>query len=146
VEVVVRTERRPIRLKSDTLFAFDSAELTDGGKASLEEMLANLTAADLQERKIQVSGYTDRIGPDAYNLELSRRRAAVVQEFLVSKGVVPNFIEIQGFGSANPIAECGGVRGAVLIDCLAPNRRTEIEFSAVELIQVEETVPAGGAQ
>jgi len=51
VEVVVRTERRPIRLTSDTLFAFDSAELTQRGMASLDEMLGNITAADLQEKK-----------------------------------------------------------------------------------------------
>ena len=146
VEVVVRTERQPIRLKSDALFGFDSAELTDNGKASLEQMLGSITAADLQEKKIQVNGYTDRIGPDAYNLELSRRRAAVVHDYLVSKGVVPSFIEVQGLGNADPIVECSGERGAALIDCLAPNRRTEIEFSAVELIEVEETVPASGAQ
>ena len=146
VEVVVRTERQPIRLKSDALFGFDSAELTDNGKASLEQMLGSITAADLQEKKIQVSGYTDRIGPDDHNLELSRRRAAVVHDYLVSKGVVPSFIEVQGLGNADPIVECSGERGAALIDCLAPNRRTEIEFSAVELIEVEETVPASGAQ
>lgn len=146
VEVVVRTERRPIRLTSDTLFAFDSAELTERGMASLDEMLGNITAADLQEKKIRVSGYTDRIGPDTYNLELSRQRAAAVQEYLVSKGVVPGFIEVEGFGEADPVVECSGERGGALIDCLAPNRRTEIEFSAVELLQVEESVPAGGSE
>jgi OOP family OmpA-OmpF porin len=144
VEVVVRTERQPIRLESDALFAFDSAELTERGKANLEEMLGAITAADLQEKKIQVSGYTDRIGSDVYNVALSRRRAVVVHDYLVSKGVVPSFIEVQGFGKADPIVECDGERGAALIDCLAPNRRTEVEFSAVELIQIEESsAPAG---
>ncbi len=146
VEVVVRTERRPIRLESDTLFGFDSADLTDNGKASLDAMLSNITAAQLQEKKIQVNGYTDRIGSDDYNLELSKRRAAVVHDYLVSKGVVPTFIEMQGFGNNNPVVGCAGERGAALINCLAPNRRTEIEFSAVEVIEVEETVtaPASG--
>lgn len=146
VEVVVRTEKRAIRLKSDTLFGFDSAELTDGGKANLEDMLRNVTAADLQDKKIQVNGYTDRIGPELYNLELSRRRAAVVQGYLVSKGVVPSFIEVQGFGEADPIVECRTERGDALIDCLAPNRRTEIDFSAVESIEIEETVPVESAE
>jgi len=146
VEVVVRTERQPIRLKSDMLFGFDSAELTDNGKASLEQMLGSITAADLQEKNIQVNGYTDRIGPETYNLQLSKRRAVVVHDYLVSKGVVPSFIEVQGFGEANPIVECSGERGAALIDCLAPNRRTEIEFSAVETIEIEETVPVSDAQ
>jgi OOP family OmpA-OmpF porin len=146
VEVVVRTERRPIRLESDTLFAFDSAELTENGKASLDAMLSSITAADLQEKNIQINGYTDRIGPEDYNLELSKRRATAVHEYLVSRGVVPRFIEVAGFGEANPRVDCSGERGAALIECLAPNRRTEIEFSAVELIEVEETVPAGATQ
>ncbi|MGD8615925.1 MAG: OmpA family protein [Gammaproteobacteria bacterium] len=145
VQVVVRTERRPVRLESDTLFAFDSADLTERGRQSLDAMLAEITAADLQEHKIQVSGYTDRLGPEEYNLELSRRRAAVVHDYLVSKGVVPRFIEMQGFGEANPLVACTGERGAELVECLAPNRRTEVEFSAVEQIEIEETVaPQGG--
>jgi len=59
---------------------------------------------------------------------------------------VPGFIEVQGFGKADPVVECSGQRGAGLIDCLAPNRRTEIEFSAMEVLQVEESVPAPAAE
>jgi OOP family OmpA-OmpF porin len=141
VEVIVRTERNPVRLEADALFAFDSDKLTAEGTTLLDDMLGNLTAKALQEHKIQITGYTDRIGDDAYNLELSKRRAASVRDYLVSKGVVPGFIEMQGLGAADPVVACEGKRGAALIDCLAPNRRTEIEFSAVEVIEVEETVP-----
>jgi OOP family OmpA-OmpF porin len=146
VEVVIRTEERPIRLKSDALFDFDSAQLTESGKANLADMLSNVTAADLQEKKIQVHGYTDRIGPEEYNLVLSKRRAAAVQEYLVSKGVVPSFIEVEGFGEANPLVECRNERGDALIECLAPNRRTEVDFSAVESIEIEETVPVNSPE
>jgi len=141
VEVIVRTERNPVRLEADALFAFDSDKLTAEGTTLLDDMLGNLTAKALQEHKIQITGYTDRIGDDAYNLELSKRRAASVRDYLVSKGVVPGFIEMQGLGATDPVVACEGKRGAALIDCLAPNRRTEIEFSAVEVIEVEETVP-----
>lgn len=141
VEVVVRTERNPVRLEADTLFAFDSDKLTDSGMTLLDNMLGNLTAGTLQEKKIQVTGHTDRIGDDAYNLELSKRRAAAVRDYLVSKGVVPTFIEMNGLGSAKPVVTCEGKRGTALVDCLAPNRRTEVEFSAMEIIKVEETVP-----
>ncbi|HFD80589.1 MAG TPA: OmpA family protein [Gammaproteobacteria bacterium] len=143
VEVVVQTEK-PIHLEADTLFGFDSAKLTGDGKALLDDLLQNLTAATLKEEKIQVRGYTDRIGDDEYNLRLSKRRAAAVRDYLVSKGVVPTFIEMEGFGEADPIVDCKGVRGARLIDCLAPNRRAEIEISAMEVVDTdvkEETKP-----
>ena len=141
VEVIVVKELKPVRLDADTLFGFDRAELTETGKARLSDLLNGLTAADLQSQKIQITGHADRIGDDAYNIRLSERRAVAVQEFLVSRGVVPGFIETRGVGSANPVVACQGLRGAALIDCLAPNRRADIEFSAMEVIEVEKTVP-----
>jgi OOP family OmpA-OmpF porin len=141
VEVVMVTEKNPVLLEADTLFDFDSAELSDAGKARLDQLLGNLTAESLMEQKLQIRGYSDRIGDDAYNLELSKRRAAAVKEYLVTNGVIPAFIETQGLGKADPVVECTGKRGAPLIECLKPNRRTEVEFSAMEVIQVEETVP-----
>jgi len=141
VEVVMVTKENPVRLQGDTLFPFDSAELTSNGKAALDNMLSTLTAESLQNQKLEIRGYTDEIGNDAYNLDLSKRRAAAVRDYLVSKGLVPNYISMQGLGEADPVVNCPGKRGPALIDCLGPNRRTEIEFSAVEVKQVEETVP-----
>lgn len=141
VEVIVVKELKPVRMDADTLFGFDRAELTDVGKARLDDLLNGLTATDLQAQKIQITGHTDRIGDDAYNQRLSERRAAAVQDYLVSRGVVPGFIETKGVGSAEPVVACEGKRGAALIDCLAPNRRAEVGFSAMEVIEVEKTVP-----
>jgi OOP family OmpA-OmpF porin len=141
VEVVMVTKENPVRLEADTLFAFDSADLTDKGKAVLDDLVGQLTAEALQQQKLQIRGYTDKIGDNAYNMKLSERRAAAVRDYFVTKGVVPSFIETQGLGKADPVVDCGGKRGAALIECLAPNRRTEIEFSAMEVKQVEETVP-----
>lgn len=141
VEVVMVTKENPVRLQADALFAFDSAELTSNGKAALNDMLGKLTAESLQEQKLQIRGYTDEIGTDAYNLDLSKQRAAAVRDYLVSQGMVPGYISMQGLGEADPVVNCAGKRGPALIDCLGPNRRTEIEFSAVEVKQVEETVP-----
>ncbi|MCG6866882.1 MAG: OmpA family protein [Thiogranum sp.] len=141
VEVIMVTKENPVRLQADTLFAFDSADLTSNGKAALNDMLGKLTAESLQNQKLEIRGYTDEIGTDAYNLDLSKRRAAAVRDYLVSQGMVPSFISMQGLGKADPVVDCAGKRGATLIECLGPNRRTEIEFSAVEVMQVEETVP-----
>ena len=107
----------------------------------LDGLMGSLTAETLMDQKIMIRGYADRIGPAEYNLELSKRRAATVTDYLVSKGLVPSFIETVGLGSADPIVECPRLRGAPLVECLAPNRRTEVEFSAMEVIEVEETVP-----
>jgi len=142
VEVVMVTKENPIRLQADTLFAFDSAELTSKGKSALDDLLGTLTAQSLQDQKLQIRGYTDKIGPEEYNMKLSKERADAVRDYLVSKGVVPSFIETEGLGKSDPVVDCSGKRGDSLIECLGPNRRTEVEFSAVEVKQVEETVPA----
>ena len=139
VEVVLQS----VRLEADTLFEFDSNELTADGTRLLDDMAGSLTAAGLQEQKLQITGYADRIGEDDYNLELSQRRAVAVREYLVGKGVPADYIEAEGLGTANPEVGCEGERGAALVECLAPNRRTEVEFSAVEAVEVVEETPAG---
>lgn len=141
VEIVTRKELKPIRLEADALFGFDSAELTDEGRARLDDALGKLPKSDLQDKRITVTGFTDRLGADSYNQDLSEERARAVHDYLVSKGISDDVIDAQGLGSAKPIVACEGERGAALIDCLAPNRRTEIGFSAMEVIKVEEKVP-----
>jgi OOP family OmpA-OmpF porin len=138
VEIVLN----PVRLEADALFAFDSDELTPDGARILDDLVVNLTAADLQDQKIQITGYADRIGAEQYNLELSQRRAVAVRDYLVAKGLAPGYIEAQGLGTANPLVQCEGERGAALVDCLAPNRRTEVEFSAMEAVEVQQEAPA----
>ena len=143
VQTVMVKELKPISLAADALFAFDSADLTDGGRSRLDQALAALPARQLENKQIQITGHTDRIGAEGYNQALSERRAQAVRDYLVSKGLPADAISTQGLGAAKPVVGCEGERGASLIDCLAPNRRTEIEFSAMEVIEVEKTVPAG---
>jgi OOP family OmpA-OmpF porin len=140
VEIVLQS----VRLEADTLFEFDSNELTADGTRLLDDLAGSLIADGLQEQKLHITGYADRIGEDNYNLELSQRRAAAVREYLVSKGVSPDYIKAEGLGTANPVVGCEGERGAALVDCLAPNRRTEVEFSAVEAVEVPNEAPAAG--
>ncbi len=142
VEVVVRKELKPIRLEADALFEFDSATLTDQGRTRLDRVLSQLPdRSALQDKRITITGFTDWLGPDSYNQKLSERRAQAVHDYLISKGIRDEVIDARGLGSAKPLVSCEGERGAALIDCLAPNRRTEIEFSAMEVIKVEEKVP-----
>jgi OOP family OmpA-OmpF porin len=143
VEVVLRKELKPIRLEGDALFAFDSATLTNEGRARLDRVLSQMPdRSALQDKRVTITGFTDRLGPEGYNQKLSEKRAQTVHDYLISKGMSAEAIDVRGLGATKPLVNCEGKRSAALIDCLAPNRRTEIEFSAMEVIEVQETVPA----
>ena len=115
----------PLRLSADALFAFDSANLSATGRAKLDELLHGLSASAAQET-LNIIGYTDRIGSDAYNMELSQRRAQSVRNYLVQRGIPAATIHAEGRGNSAPLVQCDDAAGAALLDCLAPNRRVEI--------------------
>ena len=118
-----------ITLSSDAMFAFDSATLTPEGKANLDGLLARVQeASHIQD--ILISGYTDRIGNERYNLVLSKRRAVAVGEYLAAHGVSPTDIRVVGRGDADPVVQCSEKKRDRLIACLAPNRRVELKGTA----------------
>ncbi len=85
------------------LFKFNSAELTGDGKQQLDQ-LATGQVGNLKRYFIAVQGFTDKIGPAEYNLNLSRRRAEAVQTYLVAQHNVPVFrIQIVGLGKDKPV-------------------------------------------
>jgi len=141
VEVMIRKELKPIKLEADALFEFDSATLTDAGRTRLDEIISQLPDRSMmQDKRITITGFTDKLGPASYNQTLSEKRAQAVHDYLVSRGMRDEAIDARGLGAAQPVVSCEGKRGNALIDCLAPNRRTEIEFSAMEVIEVQEEV------
>ncbi|OZI74834.1 hypothetical protein CAL22_10385 [Bordetella genomosp. 12] len=114
-----------LSLSSDVLFAFDSANLTASGRERLQGLAQRFNAQP--ESRITVIGHTDRLGPAAYNQDLSERRAAQVRDALVSAGVAAEHIRSRGAGSSEPQAECAAQPREGLIACLAPDRRVDIE-------------------
>ena len=127
-----RTVQR-INLASDAYFAFNKAELRAEGMAKLDEMARNIQGKD--EPRLQITGYTDRIGAEAYNMKLSQRRAEAVKDYLIIKGIESDIIETTAMGPKDPVVNCEGKTGNALIQCLGPNRRTVVEFSAFEVIE-----------
>lgn len=86
-------------------FAFDSAVLTPGDMAQLDEIIPVLTNPKTGFIRGVIEGHTDSIGSVDYNLGLSQRRAQSVADYLQSKGVeLAGRFAIEGFGKANPIA------------------------------------------
>ncbi len=83
----------------------------------------NQVYAILNEKQlyiINVEGHTDSIGNNAYNQELSERRAQSVKTYLVKKGIQPDRIAARGFGEDKPLADNKTALGR------AKNRRVEI--------------------
>ena len=115
----------PLRLSADALFACESANLSAAGRAKLDEFVQELRASTAAVT-LNIIGYTDRIGSDAYNMELSRRRAQSVRSYLVQQGIPAGAIHAEGRGNSAPLVQCEDAAGAALLDCLAPNRRVEI--------------------
>lgn len=118
-----KTER--ITLSATELFAFDKAELTQP-QPKLDE-IAQALVNNMQIEKVTVTGYTDRLGSDKYNLNLSMRRAEAAKAYLVGKGVAESRITAEGKGAADPVVQCKGNKRSELIKCLEPNRRIVVE-------------------
>ncbi|MEJ2643981.1 MAG: OmpA family protein [Gammaproteobacteria bacterium] len=124
---------RKISLSADAYFGFDKAELNPQGKEKLDKIAQTLRSA--HSPSIQIVGHADRIGPAEYNQKLSMQRAQAVKDYLVQQGVPGDTIQVSAVGSSQPAVTCEGKRGQALIQCLGPNRRTDVEFSAFEPVQ-----------
>jgi len=90
-------------------------------KPSSFEYLDKLSEVLLAEPtwKLQIIGHTDSVGNDAYNLNLSNKRADAVKKYLISKNIPENFITSIGKGETMPIADNKTAEGRL------KNRRVE---------------------
>ena len=125
-------------LNSDVLFAFGKADLKPEGVEALSGLYQQIVEFQPKDGSAIVVGYTDRIGSDAQNQQLSEARARTVADFLVSQGLATSKIAIEGRGEADPVTgtQCDGVKGKnELITCLAPDRRVEVRVSGVQEVQ-----------
>ncbi len=107
-----------ITLSGSVLFASDKAALLPEAKTRLGQVTAALL--ETKERHLDVQGYTDSQGKDAYNVDLSQRRADAVRMYLVSQGYPPDLIVAHGAGKSLPVADNATAEGR------ANNRRVEI--------------------
>jgi outer membrane protein OmpA-like peptidoglycan-associated protein len=122
-------------LSAKELFEFDKSTLRMP-QPKLDE-IAEVLKKHPQIGNVDVTGHTDRLGSEAYNIALSKRRAEAVKGYLVDKGVEPRRLRAQGKGEAQPVVQCDDKDRGALIKCLEPNRRVEVES-----ITVERRVPA----
>jgi len=117
-------------LSAKELFAFDQYQVK-GAQPKLDE-IAKALKENPEIKGVTITGYTDRLGSDDYNLALSKRRAESVRFYLMRQGVDGSRLSIVGKGEADPVVQCDQKDQAELIKCLEPNRRVVIEPFTVE--------------
>lgn len=107
-----------VTFRSDVLFDVNSSILKPGGYDEIQRV-ANVLK-QYPQTTIRVEGHTDSTGSEAYNQQLSERRAQAVKNALINYGVNANRIMTVGFGESKPVATNATVAGRQL------NRRVNI--------------------
>ena len=100
------------------LFGFDSADIKSDAHPMLNEAVKILKKNPAI--KVEVDGHTDNVGPAAYNVNLSERRANSVMKYFVDNGVEAERLTVKGFGLTKPAASNDTKEGR------AKNRRVEL--------------------
>ena len=112
------TPRGLVLTLGDVLFDTGRSELNPGSSRKLDQLAQFLS--EHKERRVQIDGFTDSVGTDSYNEELSRRRADAVKSALLVRGIDSSRISTQGYGKAFPVASNSDSGGRQL------NRRVEV--------------------
>lgn len=117
-----------VSLSADASFAFDRADLSASGRATLDRLVARIGSEHPQ--RIAVTGHSDRLGSPLHNLDLSLRRAEAVRDYLAAAGVPKELMQVRGVGATESLVDCPAAQREQLIHCLASNRRVVVEFLA----------------
>lgn len=122
---------KTFNLKSDVMFGYDSATLTNEGKAAINQLYHSPDLQSATGNTTLIIGYSDRTGSASYNQALSARRAQAVAEQLISLGMSPANIQTEGRGATDSVTgnTCDNMTGSALKNCLSPDRRVVVQIS-----------------
>ena len=108
----------PLMTLGDVHFGFDKATLTPAADEKIDNAVAHILKMDGEMYELR--GYTDSIGSEAYNLDLSQRRADTVRNEMVKRGAPADRVKATGYGEADPVGDNTTREGR------AKNRRVEL--------------------
>jgi outer membrane protein OmpA-like peptidoglycan-associated protein len=111
-----------VEFSSNVLFGFDKSNLSAEAKSNLDKLVTILKT--YPETDIEVQGHTDSKGSDAYNMDLSVKRAATVTGYLNTKGINNKRESLRGFGESEPKYDNSSADGRT------QNRRVEFLITA----------------
>ncbi len=113
---------KPIYMPTDLLFDYNESRLREGAKTSL--MMLGVLIDRNPETLFVIEGHTDTIGGDQFNLDLSRRRAEAVRDWLQqSLRLDPARLQVEACGETRPLTRPDGT-----VEQQQPNRRVEIRM------------------
>jgi len=112
------TDRGLVLTLGDVLFTSGQADLKVGATSNLNKLVVFLNK--YPERNIMIVGHTDNQGSDAYNMDLSQRRADSVRVYLTELGIESQRIAAQGMGEQQPVGDNASESGRM------QNRRVEV--------------------
>lgn len=101
-------------------FETDSDRLRPDAKTILDEVTRVMER--YPEMMVEVAGHTDSVGPDAYNQQLSQKRAEAARQYLVDKGIAADRMTATGYGESEPVDSNDTKEGR------ERNRRTELRI------------------
>ena len=105
----------------DVLFSTNQSTLKSGATRNIEKLVTFLNL--YPQRRVLIEGFTDSIGSESSNQQLSERRANAVRTALIDAGITRQRIDTRGYGEAYPVAGNDSESGRQL------NRRVEIVLS-----------------
>ncbi len=124
-----------VEFNSKVLFGFNSYQLLDSSKSSLNQLIAVLNK--YAETNIEVQGHTDSLGSPTYNQKLSEQRAHAVADYLLANNIAAARITTKGYGMLYPKYPNSTDEGR------AQNRRVEFLISANNKMKTEAQKEAG---
>jgi len=124
-----------INFKEKVLFGFDQSVLTTSAQANLDKLVNVLVK--YPDTNIDIIGHTDDKGSEAYNQDLSQRRANSVSAYLKSHNIPGPRVTTHGMGETDPVAANDTDEGRAL------NRRVEFVITANEKMKEDAKREAG---
>jgi OmpA-OmpF porin, OOP family len=113
-----QTDRGLLVTLGDILFDVDRAQLNPGGELQVARLADALH--QMPERNVLIEGHADSTGSDAYNENLSQRRANAIEDLLIIQGIEPTRVVTRGYGERFPVATNDTAAGR------QQNRRVEV--------------------
>jgi OOP family OmpA-OmpF porin len=135
--------KEKVTLSAKVLFNFDKATLRADAKNELDPLVARLKD-DANLKSVEIDGYTDFMGTEKYNLNLSQKRADAVRDYFTAAGISNDKIVTMGKGNADAkfTDECKSkfkykrhAANTALKACLEPDRRVELNIDTFKVVE-----------
>lgn len=118
-----------VTFDSGLLFDFNSAAVKPAARQNLDNLARSLDR--YEGTQLLIAGHTDSVGTDAYNQQLSERRARAAADYLIAQGVRASRLRTTGMGEGEPVAANDTEAGR------AANRRVEVAIFAGDAMKAD---------